>query len=304
MGHHQGAPRHEPDNPRARNRVSRDVAADAVPVPATAARAHRRRSLDPRRAAVRPHGARCRGHGSGARRTVLGWTARRRMGVRRFAPARCLGGDLRRLLGVTCLGTRDGDEARLRDRSEPGADRARRGMHGCRRGRRIPDRRQPVEDLGCRRCRTADADGVDPQRRARAADDAVLRLVVRGSPGRRARRDRHRRDDRSDQLRRNAALLAREPRRLRVLHERNGRNPLRRHHPRHPHRRRAFAPHADRTGFEAADSPPGARPDGRLVRRRRPARSPRHRLRESSRSGSTAPSSSPTHSGSRRRSTT
>ena len=43
---------------------------------------------------------------------------------------------------------------------------------------------------------------------------------------------------------------------LRVLHERNGRNPLGRHHPRHHHRRRAFAAHADRTGVEAADSPP------------------------------------------------
>ena len=39
VGHHQEPPRHEPDNPRARDRVSRDVAADAVPVPQTC-RAH------------------------------------------------------------------------------------------------------------------------------------------------------------------------------------------------------------------------------------------------------------------------
>ena len=52
VGHHQESPRHEPDNPRARHRVSRGAAADAVPVPQAAARTHRRRSLDPRRAVL------------------------------------------------------------------------------------------------------------------------------------------------------------------------------------------------------------------------------------------------------------
>ena len=201
VGHHQEPPRHEPDNPRARDRVSRDAAADAVPVPPTAARTHRRRALDPRGEAARPHGSRSRRNRSGARRSVLGRTARRRMGACGLAPARRPGGDLRRLFGVACLGALDGNEARLHDRSEPGADRARCGVHGRGVGRRIPDRRQSFEDLGGRCRRAADGDGVDPQRRACAADDAVPRLVVRGSAGRRARRDRHRCDDRSDQLR-------------------------------------------------------------------------------------------------------
>ena len=60
--------------------------------------------------------------------------------------------------------------------------------------RRIPDRRQPVEDLGCRRGRTADPDGVDPQRRARAPDDA------RSSP-RCSRISRRRRSARSSSTR-------------------------------------------------------------------------------------------------------
>ena len=72
---------------------------------------------------------------------------------------------------------------------------------GCRCRRRISDRRQSVEDLGGRLRRAADADGIDTQRRAGTADDAVPRLAVRRPCGRRARRDRHRRDDRSDRLR-------------------------------------------------------------------------------------------------------
>ena len=187
---------------RARDRVPRHVAADAVPIPTIAARALivvvlsilAVKLLD-----LADHGLAVTGPVPAGVFSVglpdVGWEHAESLSARRP------GGDLRRLFGVACVGALDGNEARLHDRSEPGADRARCGVHGRGVGRRIPDGRQSLEDLGGRCRRAADADGVDPQRRARAPDDAVPRLVVRGSAGGRARRDRHRRDDRSDQLR-------------------------------------------------------------------------------------------------------
>ena len=74
-------------------------------------------------------------------------------------------------------------QAPLRDRPRPGADRAGDGERRGRVRRRLRRRRQPVEDLGRRRGRPEDRDGVADQRGVRPAHDAVPGDAVREPAG-------------------------------------------------------------------------------------------------------------------------
>ena len=113
-------------------------------------------------------------------------------------------------------------------------------------GRRVRDRRQPLQDVGRRRRRATHADGVADQRRVRPADDAVPGEPLREPPERDAGRRRDRRDARPGHLRRDSALLPGEPGRLGLLHGRGPRDPLLRDHPGDPDRRRPVAAAAHR----------------------------------------------------------
>ena len=213
---------------------------------------------------------------------------------RRAAPRRPLD-RLRRVLRVARRGPRDGAQARLRDRHQPGADRAGDGVRRGRVRRWLRDRRQPVEDVRCGRRRPALADGLADQRRLHPADDAVPRQPLQGAPERDAGRRRHRCDARAGHLRRAQALLPREPSRLGLLHGRGSGHPVLRDHPGHRHRRGPVAPAADRP--LVADLRPRAQtqPDaqGPTTRPQRHDGSGGH-PRASSSPASTGRSSSPT----------